>query len=100
MEPTSVSTSFLGLPLFVWGLICLALAALWGFVWPSQRAAGADGPRLLLVRWGHCLVWLLLALMCFLRGSGGPAAAAWGSVAGLMALAVYLAFLAATFVLT
>jgi hypothetical protein len=99
MEQTSIQTSFLGLPLFVWGLISLALAAVWAYVWPAERALGAVGLRLLLVRWGHSLVWLLLALMCFLRGSRVAAIAGWGNAAGLASLVAYLAFLAATFVL-
>jgi hypothetical protein len=99
VEEPRLQTNFLGLPLLAWGLLCLALAVLWAFVWPVERAVGASGLRLAMVRWGHSLVWLLLALMCFLRGSGNPAAAGWGNIAGLASLAVYLAFLAATFVI-
>lgn len=90
---------WLGLPLVVWGLICLAAAVAWSFFWPADRAIGAAGLRFFLIRWGHALVWALLAAMCFIKASGPPASSGTGNLVGLAALAVYLAFLVATFVL-
>jgi hypothetical protein len=82
---------FLGLPLFLWGFLCLVVAAIFTIVWPGQ-GSGATGARLVLLRWGHAGVWLLLALFCFARGAGlrGPV-----GLLGLAAGLLYLAFLAA-----
>lgn len=85
---------FLGLPWAVWGVAALALALVWVIVWPADRAAGTSGLRLLLLRWGHAAVWLLLAVSFFVRGMGQEGAA---NVIALAALAVYLAFLGAIF---
>ncbi|HMQ35611.1 MAG TPA: hypothetical protein PKD53_33190 [Chloroflexaceae bacterium] len=90
---------WLNLPYLAWAVICLALALLWAFVWPHERAAGAAPLRLFLVRWGHTITWGLLAAMCLLRATGQPAVAGLGNLVGMLALPVYLAFLAATFVL-
>lgn len=91
---------WLGLPYIAWGAVCLAVALLWAFVWPAAEAAGAAGLRYFLIRWGHSLVWALLAAMCFMKASGAPAVAGWGNLAGMAALLVYVSFLAATYVLT
>lgn len=85
---------FLGLPWAVWGVAALALALVWVVVWPTDRAAGASGLRLWLLRWGHALVWVLLGISFFVRGVGQEGAA---NVIALAALAVYLAFLGAIF---
>lgn len=91
---------WLNLPYLAWAAICLALALLWAFVWPHERVSADAAPlRLFVVRWGHTLTWGLLAAMCLLRATGSPAAAGWGGLVGMLALPVYLAFLAATFVL-
>jgi len=94
-----VSERFLGLPLVAWGVICLAVAAVWAVVWPADRAAGAVGLRFFIARWGHAIVWALLAAMCFMKASGNRALEAWSNPVGLAALLVYLSFLAAAFVL-
>lgn len=94
-----MSERFLGVPLLFWGLACLVVAAIWVMVWPAEQAAGAAGLRFFLIRWGHAITWVLLALMCFLRAAGSPAALAWAQPVGPAALFVYLAFLASTFVL-
>lgn len=90
---------FLGVPLLLWGAICLAVALVWVFVWPAERAAGAGGLRFFLIRWGHTITWLCLAAMAFLRALGGPALAGVANLVGLAGLAAYLGFVGATFVM-
>lgn len=94
-----MSERFLGIPLLVWGAICLVVAVVWAVFWPAERAVGATGLRLLLIRWGHSATWALLAAMCFMRVSGSKPLLAWSQPVGLAALFIYLAFLAASFVL-
>lgn len=92
-----MAPGWLGLPLVAWGALCLAVSVVWIFLWPAERAVGADGVRFFLIRWGHSAVWLLLAAMCFMRGSGNTTLATWAGPLGLGSLVVYLAFLAAMF---
>ena len=82
---------FLGVPLFLWGALCLLLAAIFTLAVPQQVNA-SFGVRFLLLRWGHALVWILLALFCFARGAnlGGPV-----NILGLAAGLLYGAFILA-----
>jgi hypothetical protein len=91
---------WLNLPYGVWAAICLAVAMIYVFVWPRERVAADTGAlRLFLVRWGHSLAWVLLAAMCLMKASGSQSVAGWGNLVGLLALPVYLGFLAVTFIL-
>jgi hypothetical protein len=91
-------SGFFGIPLVFWGGACLLLAVVWVFVWPADRAAGAGGIRLWLMRWGHTVTWLLLAAMCFLKAFGNKRVAGWADPVGMAALAVYLGFMAASYI--
>ncbi len=93
-----MSATFLGIPLFGWGGLCLIVATIYTVVWPRSRAA-ASGSRLryLIVRWFHALVWLLLALAFFIRGSGAPGSYGAANVTALLALVVYFVFILAMF---
>lgn len=80
-----------GIPQALIGSVCLVFAVVWFVVWPQDKAAGAVGLRFLTLRYGHALVWLLLAIAAFsslvqpLHNLARPIA--------LMALGVYLAFM-------
>lgn len=87
-----MESKILGVPLVVWGGLCLALAVVWGIVWPSDRAGPVGAPRYIILRWFHALVWLLLALAAFCAAFdvlGGAAA----RVAAAIALIAYLVFI-------
>jgi small-conductance mechanosensitive channel len=88
-------SSFLGFPLQTWGLLCLAVAVAYYFKWPKPKPDRTGPPRTALVhyilRLFHSLVWLLLALACFVWASGPSAAA---DVLALTALIIYGVFLA------
>lgn len=90
-----MSLKFLGLPLFVWGGLCLVVALAFTVFWPSSKV-GADTSalRYLVLRWFHALVWLLLALSCFIRGAGVSGGAGAANLVALVALPVYLVFVA------
>jgi Flp pilus assembly protein TadB len=93
--------TFLGIPYFTMGLLCLGLAALWYVVWPKDRT-----PELLkklpdyqprpawmeaVLRWFHALVWVLLAAMWWFLDAGQQSLA---TVSALAAGIMYLAFVA------
>jgi hypothetical protein len=84
---------FVGVPMFIWGALCLLVAIVFAFIWPSNKATSATGVQFALIRWGHSLVWLLLATSCFVRGlhasASGPA-----NIIALLAGLIYVAFLA------
>lgn len=82
---------FFGVPLPIWGVVCLAIAAVWVFIWPSKTTATA-GLRFFILRWFHSIVWLLLAAAAFAAGFNILGAAAARSIA-LLSLFTYLAFL-------
>ena len=92
-----MSPGFFGIPWWVYGLISLVLAAVWVVFWPADRLPPDAGAlRTFLLRWGHALTWLLLAVQFFLRaGWGGAALVPLANVTALAALAVYIGFLTA-----
>ena len=82
----------LGLPWWLWSALAFGLALLFTRVWPRERAAGRGRLGGLVLRWGHALVWLLLAAGFLLRGFN------WAGPADLLSAAAgfcYLVFLAA-----
>lgn len=88
---------FLNIPYFVWSVLALILAVVWVYVGPHTRMTVTPGLRYFIIRWGHALTWLLLAVSFFLRGLS----ASLNGIANIIALMgglVYLLFLALTFV--
>ena len=75
-----------GVPVQVLGALALVVAVVWVFVWPQRDV---DGLAYLMLRWGHALVWLLLAVAAFLA----PVTATAAKGAAIAAGVVYLAFL-------
>ncbi len=92
-----MATGPLGIPWWAYGAGALLLALVWVFVWPADRA-GADvsAVRYFFLRWGHALVWLLLAISFFVRGVAPDASPAANLIA-LAALGVYIGFLVSIF---
>ena len=89
-----MAPKFLGLPLPVWGSLCVVIGIIWVFVWPSARATPTESVRFIILRWFHALVWLLLALAAFIAGFNildGPKTA---KPIALLSLVVYLIFMA------
>lgn len=91
-----MKAGFFGIPLLAWGGVCLVLAVVWVIFWPAEQATGTTGLRLGIIRWGHSLVWALAAI-CLIKAFGNEIVAGWGNLVRFAALAVYLAFMAASF---
>jgi hypothetical protein len=85
-----MEVKFLGVPMFAWSALCLLVALVFVVIWPADRAAKTSGLLWTTLRWGHAIVWVLLALSCFVWGFGelGPA-----SMIAALAGVVYLAFI-------
>ncbi|MFN8500454.1 hypothetical protein [Kouleothrix sp.] len=91
-----MEAKFLGLPIAVWGGLCLVVAAVFVVVWPKDRVADAGALRLFVVRWFHALVWVFLAASCFLRMR--PELGGLANRVAFAALITYLIFMASLFV--
>ena len=88
---------FLNVPWFVWAALALVVAGIYAFVWPQKAMTASTGFRFFVLRWGHSLTWLLLALNFLLRG----VSQSWNGVANLIALTgglMYILFIVMTFV--
>lgn len=59
---------FLNQPWFLWAGLAMILSIVWVFVGPHTKIPATPGTRYFVIRWGHALTWILLALSFFLRG--------------------------------
>jgi hypothetical protein len=89
-----MDTVFLGVPWFVWGFLCRAVAIIFTVIWPRGKHPGkARALQYLILRWFHALVWVLLAVSFFLRDGKVLGGSATANVLALLALLVYLIFM-------
>jgi hypothetical protein len=87
---------FLGVSWTVWGGFCLVIAAVYFIVWPKPRAAARRSPwRQAILRYSHGLVWLFLALSCFVRAGALPGGLGLANGLALAALGCYALFMGA-----
>lgn len=87
---------FLNLPYFVWTAIALVIAVIFVYVWPRKAVTASAGFRYFVIRWGHALTWVLLAVSFLLRGINSS----FNGIANLVAAAgglTYLLFMVMTF---
>ena len=84
-----------GIAWWIWGLLSLALAAIWLYVWPSDAAADAQPLQYWFLRWGHAATWFALAANFFVR-QWLPNGATLANVLALVGLGFYIGFLSAT----
>ena len=89
---------FLNIPYFVWSALALILAIVWVYIGPHAKMTPTPGFRYFIIRWGHALTWLLLAISFLLRG-GGPDLNGGSSFFALAGGVTYLLFVLITFVI-
>ncbi len=89
-----MGTTFLGFSWYVWGSLCLIIAAIYTVLWPRSRQ-GVERSlwRYIVLRWFHALVWLLLAASCFLRPALLPGGRIIPNVLAILALVAYFTFM-------
>ncbi len=87
-----MSVRLFGVPLIVLFFICVAIATAYCFVWPVQKAVGADGISYFILRWFHPMAWMLLATACLTRILGGVKAVNAAKLISFLALPTYVAF--------
>jgi hypothetical protein len=94
---TQMIKGFLNIPYFVWSALALILAIVWVYVGPHTKLTPTPDFRYFVIRWGHALTWVLLAVSFFLRGISPSL----NGVANIIAAAgglVYLLFMLMAFV--
>lgn len=88
---------FLNLPYFAWTAIALVIAVFFVYIWPRKAVTLNTGIRYFIIRWGHGLTWLLLAISFYLRGIG-PELNGGSSFFALAGGVMYPLFMVMTFV--
>jgi len=78
-------------------VLALIVAGIFVYVWPSKVVTETTGFRHFVIRWGHALTWLLLALSFFLRGIG-PELNGGSSFFALAGGVLYVMFLLMAFI--
>ena len=89
---------FLNLPYFLWTALALVVAIIFVYIGPHNKLTMTPGFRYLVIRWGHALTWVLIAISFFLRGISPSL----NGVANLIAAAggfMYLLFMVMAFVI-
>ena len=88
---------FFGLPWFLWAGLALVIAVVYSFMWIPKSAGNATGFRFFILRWGHALTWILLAINFVMRGIG-PDLNGGASFFALAGLVMYVLFMGMTFI--
>ncbi len=88
---------FLNIPYFAWTALALIVAGVFVYVWPHKAVTVTTGFRYFIIRWGHALTWVLLAVSFFLRGFG-PALNGGSSFFAFASGVMYLLFMLMMFV--
>lgn len=87
---------FLNLSYFAWTAIALVIAVIFVFIWPHKVVTVTSGFRYLVIRWGHALTWILLAINFALRGID-PSLNGAANLIAAAGGAIYLLFMTMTF---
>jgi hypothetical protein len=89
----------LNVPYFMWTVVAHIVAGIFVYMWPhGALPAPSAGFRYFILRWGHALTWLLLAVSFFLRGLS-PSLNGVANIIALVGGFVYLLFMVMTFVI-
>ena len=87
-----MNSTFWGLPVEVWVGLCLVVAGIYGVIWPRPTPGEQRSPwTAFILRWGHTLVWVLLAAALLAYRFVGLLPA---QVLGLSGAALYVLFMA------
>jgi len=93
-----MNKGFLNLAWSLWAALALVVALIYSFVWPQKAVTVTIGLRFFVLRWGHALTWILLAINFLLRGLSSSL----NGAANVIALAgglMYASFMVMTFII-
>lgn len=80
---------FLGVPLWIWAIVCLLLAGLYTVKWPRPTSAYRPPWVNVVMRWFHALVWVLMAAAALLSWIGNGAGSVWSLRLAVILYAVF-----------
>ena len=90
---------FFNIPYFAWAVVTLIIAGIFVYIWPLKVASETAGFRYFVIRWGHALTWLLLAVSFSRSVRGiGPELNGGASFLALSGGLMYLLFIVMTFI--
>jgi hypothetical protein len=91
---------FLNVPYFAWTVLALFIAGIFVYVWPHKAVTVTTGFRYFVIRWGHALPWVLLALNFSRSVRGiGPELNRGASFLALAGGLIYLMFIVTVFII-
>jgi hypothetical protein len=80
----------LGISWQICGMICIGIAILYFFLWPKKL--NPNGISYFILRYFHSLVWVLLAIYCFIANSK-PESLSTATLLPKVALILYVVFI-------
>ena len=91
---------FLNIPYFAWTVLALIVAGIFVYIWPHKAVTvPSAGFRYFVIRWGHALIWVLLAVSFSRSVRGlGPDLNGGSSFFALAGGGMYFSFMLMTFV--
>ncbi len=89
-----MTPGFLNVPMYGWAILALVIAGIFAVFVPSaDKVAALEGLPYIIVRWFHSLVWVLLAMSFFLRGTGKDSLRGLSDLTGMLGGLTYAAYL-------
>ncbi|MBE2240705.1 MAG: hypothetical protein IAE81_23155 [Caldilineaceae bacterium] len=90
-----MTQTLLGAPLVFWGMLCLAIAVAYYYIWPRpdpRRLAPRTTREHIVLRYFHSLVWVLLAAGCFLAAASLGDLGRWIALLGIPVYIIFLVY--------
>jgi|GEM_PF-642801 len=84
---------FLNVPMYGLAGVALVIAGIFAVFVPSaDKVAALEGLPYIIVRWFHSLVWVLLAMSFFLRGTGKHSQQGLSNLTGMLGGLTYVVY--------
>jgi hypothetical protein len=84
---------FLNISWWILGSLALVVALIYAIYVPkSDLVNSTKGLQFVIVRWFHSLVWVILAISFYMRGSGQKELSAWANPTTLSGGIIYIVF--------
>jgi hypothetical protein len=91
-----MSETLLGVPLVIWSAISLAIGSAYYFVWPKpepRRVSQRTVREHVVLRYFHSLVWVLIAIGCFLAAAGIGEIGRWIALLGIPVYIIFIVYI-------
>lgn len=82
-----------GIPWFIAGIGSIVVAVIYSFIWPKELAVNIPFWKFIVLRWFHTVVWVFLALSCFIRYTSLAQKEMYAQGLAYVGLAAYIIFI-------